>query len=248
MEFRLGQALGRKHSRLKTLISRLKEFYVLRLKAYDPYRMVAGTLVMEGTTTEVRQQWRILSRLIRDCGGLSGGEENGRRGYQVTFAIAYIRDFLNRFDILGETFETSSPWDRVEAITSAVENELFRLCEQYGVPGKPYISYRVSQSYHTGAFIYFTMGFSGRGLDGADEIYQKIERRLREVILEQGGSLSHHHGVGKVRQAFVEQVHSPGGITALRELKRALDPNNVFAAGNNVYGHLPSIPGGGGKA
>lgn len=239
-EFRLGQALGRQHGFWKTLTSKLKAFYLLRIKGYDPHRMVAGTLVMEGTDNEVRQQWRTLSRLIRECGGLSGGAENGRRGYQVTFAIAYIRDFLNRFDIIGETFETSAPWDRVEATTGAVERELHALCERHGVPGRPYLSFRVSQSYHTGVCIYFTMGFSGRGLDGADEIYQKIERRLREVILEQGGSLSHHHGVGKVRQPFIRQVHSETAIAAVHEIKRALDPNNVFAAGNHVFADWPA--------
>jgi alkyldihydroxyacetonephosphate synthase len=236
LEFRLGQALGREQTRWKALVSRLTEFYLLKLKGYDPHRMVAGTLVMEGGRREVRQQWQTLSRLLRACGGLSGGAEHGRRGYQVTFAIAYIRDFLNRFDILGETFETSAPWDRVEAIARAVEQELHGLCAKHGVPGRPYLSYRVSQTYHTGVCIYFTMGFSGRDLAGADEIYQRIERRLREVILEQGGSLSHHHGVGKVRQAFVSRTHSASAIAALRELKRSLDPNNVFAAGNNVFG------------
>ena len=59
---------------------------------------------------------------------------------------------------------------------------------------------------------------------------------LREVILEQGGSLSHHHGVGKIRRPFIPRSHSPSAIEAVGAVKRTLDPNNVFAAGNNIFG------------
>ena len=85
----------------------------------------------------------------------------------LTFGIAYIRDFLNQFDFLGETFETSVPWSRIHDVTQAVQAELTAQCSARGVAGRPYLSYRVTQTYHTGVCIYFTMGFSGRGLAAA---------------------------------------------------------------------------------
>lgn len=236
MEFRLGRALDHAGTPWKSLVSRLKKTYVVGLRRFDPLRMVACTVVTEGTAAEVRRQRRTLSRLARRFGGLAGGAAGGKRGYEVTFAIAYIRDFLTDFDILGETFETSAPWDRIEAVCGGVERELHELCRAHGVPGRPYLSYRLSQSYRTGVCIYFTMGFCGRGLARPAETFQTIERRLREVILEEGGSLSHHHGVGKIRRSFMPRIHSEAAIRALRELKRALDPNDVFAARNNVFG------------
>jgi FAD/FMN-containing dehydrogenase len=234
-EFRLGQALGRARRGTSALVARLTKHYVTRVKRFDPERMVACTVVMEGSAAEVRQQARGLFGLLAAHGGLSGGPENGRRGYAVTFAIAYIRDFLNKLGILGETFETSAPWSRIHDITRAVEAELRRLCTERGVPGTPYLSYRISQSYRTGVCIYFTMGFCGRGLADAERTFHEIEHRMREVVLEQGGSLSHHHGVGKIRQGFVAQVHSEASIGAARALKRSLDPNDVFAAANHAF-------------
>ena len=235
-EFRLGQALGRARRGTSALVAKLKKAYVTRVKRFDPERMVACTVVMEGSAAEVRQQARSLFGLLAQHGGLSGGPENGRRGYAVTFAIAYIRDFLNKLGILGETFETSAPWSRIHDITDAVEAELRRLCTERGVPGKPYLSYRISQSYRTGVCIYFTMGFCGRGLADAERTFHEIEHRMREVVLEQGGSLSHHHGVGKIRQDFVPRVHSRAAIDATRAVKRSLDPNDVFGAGNHAFG------------
>jgi alkyldihydroxyacetonephosphate synthase len=146
--------------------------------------------------------------------------------------------------VIGETFETSAPWSRIDAITSAVEAELHRLCASQGIPGRPYLSFRVSQSYQVGVCLYFTMGFCARGVPEADRRYQEIEHRLREVILEAGGSISHHHGVGKVRRDFVRRVQSDAAIMALHAVKRALDPHNVFAAGNQAFGlEFPVPPG-----
>jgi len=42
--------------------------------------------------------------------GLVGGAENGSRGYQLTYMIAYIRDFVIENNIIAESFETSCPW------------------------------------------------------------------------------------------------------------------------------------------
>lgn len=53
--------------------------------------------------------------------------------------------------------------------------------------------------------------------------------------MKQGGSLSHHHGIGKVRKRFMNRVLSPVGIDFLRDMKKNLDPNNIFAISNTVY-------------
>jgi alkyldihydroxyacetonephosphate synthase len=235
-EFRLGRALSPVGGKWHNFVGRLKQFYVVDLKKFDPKTMVVSTVVMEGAAAEVRQQDETLNALAKKAGGLAGGPEAGKRGYRVTFAIAYIRDFLNKLGVLGETFETSAPWDRIEAITGEVERELNELCKQHGVPGRPYLSYRISQIYQAGVCIYFTMGFFGRGMKNAEKSYHEIEHRLREVILEQGGSLSHHHGVGKVRQDFLPRVQSDAAMNAMKAVKQSLDPGNVFAAGNNVFG------------
>jgi len=235
-EFRLGRALSPAGTRWHVFANRLKQYYLVNLKGFDPQTMVVCTAVMEGAAAEVRQQQTTLAKLCKSTGGISGGPEAGKRGYCVTFAIAYIRDFLNKLGVIGETFETSAPWDRIEAITRSVEEELHRSCIIHEVPGKPYLSYRVSQIYQSGVCLYFTMGFSGRSMKDPTKSYHAIEHRLREVILEQGGSLSHHHGVGKVRREFVPRVHSTGSLSAVKAVKQALDPGNVFAAGNNVFG------------
>jgi len=55
-------------------------------------------------------------------------------------------------------------------------------------------------------------------------------------VLDHGGSLSHHHGVGKIRQHFLPQVHSRAGLDAIRAAKHAIDPGNVFGISNGAFG------------
>ncbi len=234
-EFRFGQALQGEPTFWGSLQRRLQRFVLFQLKNFDPKSLAACTIVMEGTAAEVAQQRRTIFPLARSYGGISGGSSGGKRGYMLTFSIAYIRDFFNQYQILGETFETSVPWSRIHDVTRSVTEELERQTKVHGVAGRPYLSYRVTQTYHTGVCIYFTMGFSSVGLYRADEVYHKIEQCLRQVILDQGGSLSHHHGVGKIRQQFLSQIQTEGSIKVLQELKKAVDPKNIFGARNGVF-------------
>jgi alkyldihydroxyacetonephosphate synthase len=235
-EFRFGQALKPAPEGLKKIEQKIQRFVLFSVKGFDLKKIVACTIVMEGTPQEVAQQNKTIFSLAKQFGGISGGASNGQRGYMLTFGIAYIRDFFNQFHILGETFETSVPWTNILKVTQAVEKTLFEACEKNGIAGKPYLSYRVTQTYHTGVCIYFTMGFSGQGLDKADEIYHKIEHQLRQVILDNGGSLSHHHGIGKIRQSFLPQIQTQNSLDVMRKVKLAMDPNNIFAIGNGPCG------------
>ena len=234
-EFRFGQALKPKPTFWKGIISYFQKFILLHVKGFQPLEMVACTVLMEGAEEEVNQQEKALFRIAKRHQGISGGASNGKWGYSLTFGIAYIRDFFGQFHILGETFETSVPWSKVLQVCQSVQQELVEQAETYQVPGTPYLSYRVTQTYHTGVCIYFTMAFYGKGLEDPDKAYHHIEQRLRQVILDNGGSLSHHHGIGKIRQGFLPQVHTENSFQMLRQSKKTVDPNNVFGIGNGVF-------------
>ncbi len=235
-EFRFGQALRPAAHGVAAWKSALQRAWLVRVLRFDPDRLSACTIVMEGTRDEVEQQERTLRQIAKRFGAVWGGAENGRRGYSLTFAIAYLRDFFSQFGILAESFETSAPWDRIEEVCGAAERALVSECAARGVAGRPYLSYRVTQTYHTGVCIYFTMAFSGRGLADPSAVFHDVEQTLRQVVLDHGGSLSHHHGVGKIRQRFLPQVSSNAGLEAIRAAKRGVDPGNVFGIANGAFG------------
>ena len=134
---------------------------------------------------------------------MKAGSENGRRGYQLTYSIAYIRDFLMNYYIIAESFETSVSWSSALALCENVKRRLTDEYKQRRLPGKPFVTARVTQVYRTGVCIYFYFGFYYKGITNPHELYLELENIARDEILKSGGSLSHHHGVGKLRRAFL---------------------------------------------
>jgi alkyldihydroxyacetonephosphate synthase len=82
--------------------------------------------------------------------------------------------------------------------------------------------------------MYFYLGFYAKGVADPVAAYGALEHAAREEILASGGSLSHHHGVGKIRQDFLSDVYSESALKLQRELKAAVDPDNLFGAGNHA--------------
>lgn len=76
--------------------------------------------------------------------GMRAGGENGERGYFLTFAIAYLRDFAMDYQLIGESFETSIPWNNVLGFCSAVKKTVLDECKRRNVPGIPLLSFRVT--------------------------------------------------------------------------------------------------------
>lgn len=235
VQFRFGQALKGWPTAKEKLVSRLQQTVLVNIKGFDPHELAAATVVMEGSAAEVAYQEAQIKRIAGQHGGISGGAHNGQRGYMLTYAIAYIRDFLTDYHIIGETYETTAPWSRVHEIIAAVDARSREMHEAFGLPGKSYVSPRITQLYHSGVCIYFTHGFSTYGVEDPDRVFATIEHAMRETIMAHGGSISHHHGVGKLRRDFIPQTMTPAGVAWLREVKEAADPTNVFGIANNVF-------------
>jgi alkyldihydroxyacetonephosphate synthase len=235
LQFRLGQALKAAPSGTQVLKSRVEQVFVTKIKGFDTHTMVAATIVYEGSAAEVDLQEKVVAATAKKYGGVQGGAGNGERGYMLTYAIAYLRDFLADYYIIGETYETTVPWDKIHDVCAAVERVAKSEHERLGFPGRPFTTPRVTQMYHSGVCIYFTHGLSHHGIDGGDAKFAEMERNIRAAIMDAGGSISHHHGVGKLRKYFVDRVASPETIEATRALKKAVDPQNVFAVGNNIF-------------
>ena len=230
LQFQFGQVLKPASKGAKKVKSKVEKWLVTGPLGFDPAEMVAVTLVFEGTKEEVERQERLVYRLAKKHKGFKGGAENGRRGYLLTFGIAYIRDFVLQHNILGESFETSVPWSQAQELVDRVKRAIYQAHDDRKLPGRPFVSCRVTQIYETGCCIYFYMAFYAKGVIDAVGAYHEIESVARREVLAAGGSISHHHGVGKLRLPFVHDIMSPAMEAWREQMKFALDPQGVFAA------------------
>jgi alkyldihydroxyacetonephosphate synthase len=236
LQFRFGQALGpRRKGAVAKLRSRLERGFVTKLRGFSPDAMVACTLVFEGRKSEVAAQRKQVYALARKHGGLRAGSSNGARGYQLTFGIAYIRDFVMQHGVLAESFETSIPWSEAASLCAAVKLRVHAEHARLGLPGEVFITSRITQLYATGVAVYFYLAYQNDGSERPYQVFGELENAARDEILREGGALSHHHGVGKLRRHFLPRVFSEAALAWARETKRALDPHNVFGGGNGAF-------------
>jgi alkyldihydroxyacetonephosphate synthase len=234
-QFRLAQVLKTESANpvRDQYVSDLTKFYVLKVKGFDEERMCAATLLFTGPDkANVRAQEKAVYDCAYKYGGMKGDAKNGIRGYFLTYMIAYLRDVAINYKFMAESFETSVPWDRVPQVCAAVKRRIYAEAERHGVPGEPLVSCRVTQTYDVGAAVYVYFGFLFRGLADPPRVFTEIEGAARDTIVEMGGSISHHHGVGKHRKRWLAQHHGPTGMAVLKGLKAVMDPKNTFNNGN----------------
>ncbi|GAB6029196.1 hypothetical protein CHUAL_004969 [Chamberlinius hualienensis] len=208
-----------------------KKFYLTRIKGVDLKKLSVATLLFEGRPKDVEIQEKRIFEIAQRFGGFSAGEENGRRGYMLTYVIAYIRDLALRYSIVAESFETSVPWDRVIVLSRNVKERITDECRKRGIDAS-FVSCRVTQTYDAGACIYFYFGYNYEKVKHPVEVYEEIETLAREEVLANGGSISHHHGVGKIRKQWLQRTISKPGVEMLRAIKQSVDPQNIFSNGN----------------
>eukprot|EP01137_Pigoraptor_chileana_P019586 Opistho-2@80798 len=221
-------------SSIQSLIDAAKKFYVTKIKGFKPDELCAMTLLFEGETEEevAAQQKRIYDIATRHA-GLPAGEENGKRGYFLTFVIAYLRDIGFDHNFIAESFETSVPWSHTLQLCRNVKAVIRDSCARRGI-AKPFVSCRVTQTYDTGSCVYFYFGFVYTGLSDPIGIYHEIEEEARAEVLANAGSASHHHGIGKLRMQYVTDTLSEGGVEMLRAVKERIDPKNIMGAQNLI--------------
>ena len=123
-----------------------------------------------------------------------------------------------------DTLEISAPWSRLDAIYDAATAAVS------GVGGTLAVSAHQSHSYLTGACLYFT--FAGQvDPDRREHYYRAVWDAGTRAVLVNGGSLSHHHGIGLNRARFMAEALGDEGLSVLASVKAALDPKGICNPG-----------------
>lgn len=233
-QFQLGQVLkpssGNKF--FAGVLDYAKKTYVTKVRGFEVSAMCAATVLMEGTAEEVTKQQTKLHVIAKRHLGMVGGEENGKRGYFLTYLIAYLRDFALDYYFMSESFETAVPWSNVRQLVADVRHTINSVAARGGATVPPLIACRISQVYDTGVCVYVYYGVNYFGVKDPLSLFHAIEEAAVGAITSNGASLSHHHGIGKHRRAWLSTAISAPAVAALRGVKSALDPNNLFATEN----------------
>jgi alkyldihydroxyacetonephosphate synthase len=143
--------------------------------------------------------------------------------------MPYAREFLTPAGYIVDTFETAITWERFEALHDAVKAATERaILEATGVKGE--VTCRFTHVYPDGPAPYFS--FHALGRHGAlIEQWEAIKNAASDALIEAGGTITHHHAVGRDHRPWYDRQRPELFATALRAAKRALDPKGVMNPG-----------------
>ncbi len=211
--------------------SRAQEWAGMRLigaRGYEPGKMCVAIVGVEGSAAATAQAWYGLNRVLRRHGAFFLGSGPARAWYQERFELPYLRDELLDAGIMVDTLETAATWDRLLLLHARVAGALRDALTPIGTP--PLVLCHLSHAYPTGASLYFT--FLARQAQGREiEQWQRAKRAATDAIMAGGGTLSHHHGIGTVHQAWLHEEHGKDGLQTIRAIKTALDPDGIMNPG-----------------
>jgi alkyldihydroxyacetonephosphate synthase len=182
----------------------------------------------EGEPSEVAQRRKHALALARRGGGLVVGRSPGEAWLKARFAAPYLRDELLTQGVMVETLETATRWSNVLRLHRDVAGAIAAALDAQGTPGL--VMCHVSHLYETGASLYFT--FIARQREGAElEQWRTVKQAASRAIVGGGGTITHHHAVGRDHAPWIQDEVGSSGVAALRALKAELDPAGIMNPG-----------------
>jgi alkyldihydroxyacetonephosphate synthase len=165
----------------------------------------------------------------RDGRAASGGEDAVGSWRDAFLGAPYARDVLVAMGVLAETFETAITWERFaafhERVKAAGEQALGELCGEGGR-----VTARFTHVYPSGPAVYFTVIAPARRGEEVEQ-WAQIKAAVSDAILVEGGTITHHHGVGRDHRPWYERQRPDPFAAAFAGAKAAVDPQGVMNPG-----------------
>ena len=197
-------------------------------------RRAGGCLIVcgwEGEPEAVERCHALSARVLRSGGAAALGGAPGRAWERGRYDAPYLRDELLDVGYLVETLETAHTWSRLGHLYQEVRAAIGAALATQGTPG--IVICHLSHAYRDGASLYFT--FLARRRPGAEiEQWRLVKAAACEAIVEAGGTITHHHAVGRDHAPYMRAEVGELGVEVLRAVKERLDPAGIMNPGKLI--------------
>lgn len=210
------------------------EAMVLKSKGIGetPCVMIIG---IEGSAQQIQATRNATAAITKKFGGSAIGKGVGDSWYEGRFHGPYARDPMLDHGLGVDTLETSTRWSNIQhlrqAMTETIDQAMRESVPYEGAHG--IVMSHVSHSYVDGASLYFTFVFP-RDLEREVEQWLAIKKAATEAIVEHGGTISHHHGVGTDHAPWMVEEKGTIGLSILKAIKNELDDANIMNPGKLI--------------
>ena len=179
--------------------------------------------VCEGNTTLVDLEESITREKSENSRGVDCGEHPVEHWFETRFRVTET-SAMPPYKIVFDTIEVASLWENASDVYHSVLESMKEL------QGVIMITAHVSHFYPSGVGIYFSFGGAPPKEQTDFEYYQKCWDTIIKAVLDAGGSIAHHHGIGVNRAHWMESEWGKS-MNTLRKIKKLLDPNSILNPG-----------------
>lgn len=175
-----------------------------------------------------------LERALAVCAGLGGEAERREQDGAVSswrqafLRAPYLRDTMVAMGILAETFETAITWERLDGFVSQVRGVAGEALRE--ACGAGTVTCRLTHLYPDGAAPYFTVMAPARQGEELGQ-WEAVKQAASEAIMAAGGTITHHHAVGRDHRPWYDRQRPEPFAAALRAAKAAVDPGATLNPG-----------------
>lgn len=209
----------------KALALKAINLYARRKAGTSPCLLLVGA---EGMIPTVDATMDAVKQIVADRGGVHLGKTLAQQWYKSRFHSPYLRDPLLDKGVGLDTLETATQWSNIDKLYRTVMTALATVMDGVTPDGQNgIVMCHISHAYHDGASLYFTYVWP-RDLNDPVGQWQKIKTAASDAIAVNGGTISHHHGVGTDHRLWLDREKGTLGMSALKATKAALDPQGIL--------------------
>ena len=185
----------------------------------------------EGSRGEVAQVSDTVRSTVRAARGAVLPGAVGRSWERGRFRTPYLRDDLVDLGWFVETFETFAPWARAAVVAKAARTAVEAWAARQGVHA--FLGTHLSHPNGAGTALYFTTIAPQPG-DRIDPMVQDFVRSTASAVVDAGGTVTHHHGIGTYHRPWVRASYPAEWLDSLRALKARWDPHGIMNPGKTL--------------
>jgi alkyldihydroxyacetonephosphate synthase len=172
--------------------------------------------------------WIERAKKIAEEHGGEGAIKADEAWKSAFFDAPYMQSMMISLGLVADTFETACTWSRFEELHQAIINDVRAAMKR--VAGKGRISCRFTHVYPDGPAPYYT--FLAPARRGAElEQWAEIKKAASDAINRHGGTITHHHAVGRTHRPWYEKEVPEPFLRALAAAKKAIDPALILNPG-----------------
>jgi alkyldihydroxyacetonephosphate synthase len=190
-----------------------------------PAKLLGGAtlvIIFEGPEAFGREDLSRAASIAHKHGARDLGEAPARSWLAHRYSVSYRQAPIFMSGSFSDTMEVAAPWSRLGELYRAVREALGR---------HVFVMAHLSHAYPDGCSIYFTFAGSAPTPSAMEATYDTTWRAALDAAIHAGGTLSHHHGVGRSKAPRLG-AELGRGVDVVRAVGGALDPRHIMNPGN----------------